>query len=175
MMRLTRLVRISVPILSIVVLAGCAASTGSRGDTLRTGSRGDAAHAGPLRHGRGGRPPAAPAFPSVDEIIEELVLSDDQVPEVRGVLEASEDERAEMMARHAGSRGPGAFEEVREELDGLRARTEIMLAPLLTDEQMGRYRRIVERAEAEREWIADDMKARRPEGPGAARGRPPGF
>ena len=110
----------------------------------------------------------------LDQIIQELSLSDEQTPVVRGILEASEDERSEIVAKRAGTRGPGASGEAREELDDLRARTEAMLKPLLTDEQMGRYRQIIDRAEAEREQMMEEMRARGPAGPGRGRGRRPG-
>jgi hypothetical protein len=118
---------------------------------------------------------AMPAGPSVDEILGELELDDDEkTAQVRGVLEASEGERSEILASHAGGRGPGAFDEVREGLDGLRARTETMLEPLLTDEQMARYRQIIDRAEEERERMTEEMKGRGPRGRGRGMGRPPG-
>jgi len=50
-----------------------------------------------------------------------------------------------------------------------------MLEPLLSEEQMARYREIVERAEAERERMQGEMRERRPMGPGDGMGRPPGF
>ena len=54
--------------------------------------------------GRGlaGRPGRMPPGPSVDEIIEELELAEAETPEIRGVLQASEDERSEIMAKHTG-------------------------------------------------------------------------
>jgi hypothetical protein len=118
---------------------------------------------------------AMPPGPSVDEIVRELELDDEEhVAQVRGVLEASEDERSGIMASHAGSRDPAAFEEVREELEDVRARTEAMLEPLLTDEQMARYRQIIDRAEAERERMMEEMKSRGPGGRGRGMGRRPG-
>jgi hypothetical protein len=155
--RLARLAAVAWPAIAAAVLAGCA-STG-----------------GPYDRGPGGGAPRIPAGPSVDEIIQDLELTEDQMPEVRGVLQASEDERSEIMAKHAGARGPGGFEALREELDDLRARTETMLEPLLTDEQMERYRLIVERAEAERARMEEEARARPPGGPGGGRGGPPGF
>lgn len=122
----------------------------------------------------GGRGPA-PTGPSVDEIVAMLELTEERAAEVRGVLEASEDERAEIMAKHAGTRGPAAFEEAREEFDSLRARTEAILGPLLTEEQMARYQEIIDQAEAERERAREEMRSGRPRGPGGGMGRPPGF
>jgi hypothetical protein len=154
-------------LIAIVVLGGCASQCGAPGAGF--GSSG-----GPRGGGPAGGARHAPTGPSVDEIIQELALTEERTPEVRGVLEASADERSEIMARHAGARGPGAFEEVREELEDLRARTETMLAPLLTDEQMARYRQIIDRAEAEREQMVEDMKTRGPGGRGRGMGRRPG-
>lgn len=144
-------------VLAAAIFGGCASSGRSYG------------------HAFGGEPPRTPMGPSVDEIIQELELAEEPAAEVRGVLEASEDERWEIMAKPSGTRGPSAFDEVREELDDLRARTEMMLEPLLTDEQMARYRQIVDLAEAERERMAEEMKAGRPMGPGGGTGRRPGF
>jgi hypothetical protein len=143
-------------LIAIVVVSGCASNAGS--------------------YGRGsGGPRRMPMGPTVDEIIVELELAEEQAAQVRGVLEACEDERSEIMAKHAGSRGPAAFEDAHAELDGLRARTEVMLEPLLTGEQMALYCRIIDRAEAERERMAEEMKARRGMGRAGGRAGRPGF
>jgi hypothetical protein len=144
-------------VLAASLIAGCSGTGGSYGPGL------------------GGRRGHVPGGPSVDEIVAKLELSEERGAEVRGVLEASEDERAEIMSKHAGARGRAAFEEAREELDSLRARTEVMLEPLLTDEQMARYREIIDQAEAERERAREETRSGRPRGPGGGLGRPPGF
>jgi hypothetical protein len=144
-------------VLAASLISGCGGTGGSYGPGFR-----------------GGRGPG-PTGPSVDEIVAKLELSEERAAEVRGVLEASEEERAEIMAKHAGTRGPAAFGEAREELDSLRARTKAILKPLLTEEQMARYREIVDQAEAERERAREEIRSGGPGGPGGGMGRPPGF
>lgn len=157
MARFRLFTRVAASVLAAATLAGCASSDGFH------------------RPGPGGGRPPEQIGPSVDEIVAELALSPERAAEVRGVLEASEDERDAIMAKHAGARGPDALDAAGEELENLRARTEAMLEPLLTEEQMARYREIVDEARAERERAMEERRARGPAGPRRGTGRPPGF
>jgi hypothetical protein len=118
--------------------------------------------------GRGAPPPG----PSVYEIITQLELEPGQLPAVRSVLEAAEDEREEIfqsVQSGAGSRpDPSTMDTVRARAADLNDRTEARLSELLTFEQMSEYRAVMRRAELMQQQMRSQMDGGRG-GPGGGR------
>ncbi|MFH1865602.1 MAG: hypothetical protein ABIK85_06940 [Candidatus Eisenbacteria bacterium] len=106
-----------------------------------------------------------PQGPSVYEIITQLELEPEQLPAVRAVLEAAEDEREEIFAAMPSGTGgrpdPSMMDDIRAGMDDLKERTEDRLSELLTLEQMTEYREMLRKAELQREQMRSLMSGGR--------------
>ena len=142
-----------------LAISGCASSAPD-GATMPSGGI-------PSRHA----PPAMPdPSPSIEEIVAGIAPDEEQEPRVRSILAAAEEERAEIMSGMRASHEPGMIDDMDAKFEDLDARTENLLASVLTDEQLLRFRRLMEGARTEYKTKMEEMR-RRMDG---MRGTPPG-
>jgi hypothetical protein len=82
-----------------------------------------------------------------DTLLKALNVTDDQRAPVLALLEESDQKRMDLFAK---ARESGSFEGLREDMAALNEETETKLAELLTEDQMGIYREVMEARAAER-------------------------
>jgi hypothetical protein len=157
--RLVATVASAVLLIGLVLAAGCATGGGGAG-----------------LGGQAGRM-ARPQGPSVSEIIVRLNLTGAQRSVVREILESEDARRAELTqgTSSGGRPDPSVFESMRAEVEALREETDAQLSAVLTNEQMGTYREIVEEHRAEMENMREQGRGLGAKGGGGGGGRGPGW
>ena len=98
---------------------------------------------------RGGRGAGMSLDDQVTALTERLTLDEEQVVQVRGILETQAESRRE---RFQGMRGSGDRNAMMQLMQELQQETETRLAEVLSDEQMEKYR----------EYVAELRQRRRP-------------
>lgn len=94
-----------------------------------------------------------------NEIIELLGLTEEQEPKVREIFAASDEKRAEAFERAFAERSRESMMAMRQQMRELDEANVEALAEILTEAQMGKYKKYLE-----------EQASRRPGGPGGRRG-----
>ncbi len=139
---------------ALVVLAAALAAGGCKEEEPQYGSGAP-----------GGQPPG---FLSVDEIVTELSLTPDQDPVVREILTDAEDQRNAIMSSVYGRQDRDAMVSARTKVEEVLHRTDAELELALDENQMTRYRELVDEA---REAFESARAERGGRGPGGGRGK----
>jgi hypothetical protein len=122
---------------------------------------------------------AAISGPSVDEIMSRLSLGDDQVDPVKSILDAAQEERADILPgpgeRRQPDAGTSAASDVLDRCADLDERVVGMLQPILSEQQLAVLVSVLTQAQKAREGALTELvkQAKPPEG-GPRGGRPPG-